>query len=266
MKKIVNFLFFAYFLYANELNEILKTDVIRIGINENTPPFSKLDSNGQLVGFEIEVAKEIVKNLSSNMQIDFIHIDKSDRISALEDNRVDLIISALSVNKERNMRIDFSTPYFFVNTAILTKRVESVDSINSLKGKKIAIIQNTTTHKDFKDDDYSLIFCKDPEDCFLKLQKNEADAFVTDDLILFTYEIKNSEYEVAIKRVGKTDFIAIGVSKNSPKLLEEINKILIKISKNGSFKKVYNETIAPIYEGKVDSANFLLDDIYGGLI
>lgn len=267
MKKLVIlfFLLFSTFSYANNLKEILEKNIIRIGINENTPPFASKNDKGEFIGFEIDLAEELVENISPKLEIAFIHIDKVDRLKALEDNRVDLIISSFTVTKERNEKIDFSSPYFLVNTGVLSRKIDAIRSINDLKNKKLAIIKNTTTYRNLKNDDYDLIFCKHPKECFSELEQQEADAFIGDDMVLFAYEHKNPNYEVAIKRVGKAEFLAIGIAKNNNELLKLINKIILDMHLNKRLQKIYNRNIAPIYDN-MDPKQFLLDDFYKNVL
>lgn len=261
MKKFLLFLCFT-FAFANDLNEILEQKLIRIGINENTPPFSFKNKQGEFLGFEVEMAEELAEELSPELKIEFIYLDKFDRIQALEDNRVDLVISTFTITKERSERIDFSAPYFLVNTGVLSKKNDAFRSMNDLKNKRLAIIPSSTTFKNLKNNDYDLIFCQHSKECFEKLENDEADAFISDDMVLFVYVNKNYNYEVAIKRVGKGEFLAVGLAKNNEELLEKINAILVKMHLNKKFKKIYNRTIAPLYNESITSSEFLLDDFY----
>lgn len=72
----------------------------------------------------------------------------------------------------------------------------------------------------------------------------------------------NRSVEVSIKNLGTTDFLAIGVQKGNKTLLDFINDELIKLSKEGFFKKSFNETIQPFYKGHAEKKYFLLEDIY----
>ena len=76
------------------------------------------------------------------------------------------------------------------------------------------------------------------------------------------YPIVDSNVEVNIKNLGDNVFLGVAVQKGNAELLDTINKGLIALSKEGFFKKAYNNTFEPFYKGTVDKKYFLLDDIY----
>ena len=204
----------AIFVFANSLSEIKQSKVIRVGVYENEPPFSKSSEKG-FEGFEVELANALAGKIFGNSggRIELIPVTNEVRFPMLQNNQADMIIAAASITEERKGSVDFSMPYFTVNLGILTKKDSNIHKIGDLMGKKIGIIRKTTG-------------------------------------------------EAYIKNLGDNVFLGVAVQKGNAELLEAINKGLIALSKEGFFKKAYEDTFESFYKGTVDKKYFLLDDLY----
>ncbi|MSN96316.1 transporter substrate-binding domain-containing protein [Campylobacter sp. FMV-PI01] len=263
MKKIVLFLILlTNFLFGNSLAEIQKSGVIRVGVLGDEPPFSSFE-NGALVGFDIDFAKRITKDIvGENGKIKFIEVTAHNRIEALQKNQVDMVIAEFIVDPEREKVVDFSMPYFAVNTAVLTKVADHYDNISQLRDKNILVEGDTEAEKDLKKMGFKTTSCNDMFHCYSELKAGRGDAFAGANLIVLAYPIVDKKLEVNISSVGTSSYYAIGVQKNNKELLEAINKELITLSKEGFFKKAFEDTLNPFYKGTADKKYFLLDDIY----
>ncbi|WP_295150433.1 transporter substrate-binding domain-containing protein [uncultured Campylobacter sp.] len=138
MKKILlSILLGAGALCANSLADIKQAGEIRIGLQDSQPPFS-FDDNGTLKGFEVDLANELVKNLFGNkkIKIDFIPVASKDRVPSLEQNKVDLIVSKLTVTKDRVQKVDFSYPYYSVQIGVLSRKDDNISRIDQIAHKK----------------------------------------------------------------------------------------------------------------------------------
>ena len=113
-----------------------------------------------------------------------------------------------------------------------------------------------------KDDGYNLTYCNDSVDCYKRLKNGEIDGYCNNNLFVMVYPIVDSNVEVNIKNLGDNVFLGVAVQKGNAELLDTINKGLIALSKEGFFKKAYENTFESFYKGTVDKKYFLLDDLY----
>ena len=115
----------AIFVFANSLSEIKQSKVIRVGVYENEPPFSKSSEKG-FEGFEVELANALAGKIFGNSggRIELIPVTNEVRFPMLQNNQADMIIAAASITEERKGSVDFSMPYFTVNLGILTKKTQ----------------------------------------------------------------------------------------------------------------------------------------------
>lgn len=254
----------AVFVFANSLSEIKQSKLIRVGVYESEPPFSKLGEKG-FEGFEVELANALAGKIfgSAGGRIELIPVTNEMRFPMLQNNQADMMIAAVSVTEDRKGNADFSMPYFTVNLGILTKKNSNIRKISDLAGKKIGVIRKTTGEAYMKKDDgYNLTYCNDSVDCYKRLKNGEIDGYCNNNLFVMVYPIVDSNVEVNIKNLGDNVFLGVAVQKGNAELLDTINKGLIALSKEGFFKKAYEGTFESFYKGTVDKKYFLLDDLY----
>jgi polar amino acid transport system substrate-binding protein len=136
--------------WANEsvsspkFNEILKDGVLRVGVSLFTPWVLK-NKNGQLTGFEIDVAKKLSKDMGVTPK--FISYDWEKLIPALNDGKIDIIIAGMAITPKRALKVNFSLPYATSGIGLATnteatKNIKSVDELNQ-KSIKIGVISET---------------------------------------------------------------------------------------------------------------------------
>lgn len=263
MKKIffVGLMLFSL-VFSSDYAEILKNQNIKIGVSPNMPPFSKL-SGGNFDGFEIEFAKELIgKIFQQGMKITFVPIEQSKRLEAVKQNQVDILIAAYTQNEQRAKQVDFSMPYFSIILALTSKKSQGIKTEADLKGKKIAAIENTNSDIYLKQKGYSVVYCKDNKDCWDKVKSDEAIGFMHNIVSTATIPILDSEFENSIKFGNLAYMDCVVTQKGNKSLVEKINKAIMDLSKDGFFKKKYEETFVPFYRGTLDKKYFILDDIY----
>ncbi|PSM51974.1 amino acid ABC transporter, periplasmic cysteine-binding protein [Campylobacter blaseri] len=264
MKKIIfSLMFFSSILFSNTLEQIESSGVIRIGVNFDYPPFSS-ERDGEFSGFEIEFAKQIGNKLfgSKGGIVKFITEDTDERIPNLQKNNVDIVIDSLTVTDDREKLIDFSMPYFSTNVGLLTRKSDKIKKESDLFGKTVLVIPNTPAGDFFKNKGYNLIKCGGPSECYRLFSSGTGDAFADDNIAVLAFPILDRTMEVGIKNLGDTNYLAIGVQKGNKELLKKINDIMIDLSREGFFKKSFNNTINPFYKGTAEEKYFLLEDIY----
>jgi polar amino acid transport system substrate-binding protein len=140
---------------------------LRIAIKDNLPPLGFRDRLGNLVGFEIDLAREIAKELLGDSNaVEFVPVKNDERFPALLENRVDIAIAQISLTPNRARLVDFSLPYYQERTVLIAKirtsnqgsefNLGSEPRINSgidaasnsgikMQIKKVAALKNSTT-------------------------------------------------------------------------------------------------------------------------
>ena len=263
-KSLFLILLSCVFALANSLSEIKQGRVVRIAVYENEPPFSRV-TDGGFEGFDVELANAIGGKIlgASGGRIELIPVSAQARFPSIQNNQADILIAAASITEERKKNYEFSMPYLSVNSGVLTRKSDNIKKIADLQGKKVGVIRGSTGETYMlKDGGYNLAYCKNSSDCYRRLKSGEIDGACDDNLFVMVYPVADSSVEVNIKSLGENVFLGIAMQRGNAELVEAVNQALISLSKEGFFKKAYNNTFEPFYKGTVDKKYFLLDDIY----
>mgnify|MGYP000902052289 FL=1 len=266
MKKIVLVIcILSTFLFGKSLDEIRSGGVIRVGVADNWKPFSVKDGNsGGFKGFDIELSKKIATKIFGNLdgKVMFIDLDADDRIPALEDDVVDIIAWGFVSTPEREKLVDFSLPYVSFHLAALTKTGSEIARLDDLRKSKVAVVSWSFAESEMERMGIDTLSYPEEDYAYEAVKSGEVDAYVDDNLRLMSYSAVDGGVEVAIKKIDQSVFYSLGTKKGNKELLDEINKALIGLSKEGFFKKAYDEIFAPFYKDTVDKNQFLLDEFY----
>ncbi len=133
------------------LKRIAETGSFRIGYVPDAPPLSFVDGEGNVVGYSIDLCRQIASAIRDDLGIDQINIEfeplvaMEDRIRAVEQGEVDIECGATTVTLSRRERIDFTLMTFITGSAILSTKAKAIASIDDLDKKRIAVVAGTTT-------------------------------------------------------------------------------------------------------------------------
>jgi len=116
---------------------------LRIGTDPTYPPFESKNAQGQLVGFDIDLANEICKRIQAKCT--YVESDFDALIPSLKAKKIDAIISSLSITEKRQEEIGFSEKLYAANARLVAAKGSPLQpTIESLKGKNIGLLQGTT--------------------------------------------------------------------------------------------------------------------------
>ena len=128
---------------ARPLEEILKSGVIRIGINPNSPPMSSMGAGNQYEGFDIDVGNAIAKGM--NIKAEFIPTEVAQRIPFLTSNRADIMLGALTRNPSRALVIDYTLPLHTESMSMLSTSKLNLKSWQELNNEKYTYVTVRST-------------------------------------------------------------------------------------------------------------------------
>ncbi len=242
MKKILLALmltFTSISLLAAQTKEDKK--VLTVGMELAYPPFEMSDKDGVPQGVSVDFAKALGKHLGREVIIE--NTAWSGLIPSLKTGRIDLIISSMTITKERQRSINFSIPYAQSSLAILANKDSGVLSIEDLdkKGKKVAVKKGSTGHvyvsKNFKNADI-LVFDKENA-CVLEVVQGKVDGFLYDQLTIYKNHVQHKDTTVAILKSFQKDFEYWGVALNKKdvELKKKVDEFIKKAKADGTFAK-----------------------------
>ena len=223
---------------------------IRIGVEGAYPPFSYVTPEGELAGFDIDIAKALVAAMGK--EIELVPQDWDGIIPALLARKYDAIIASMSITEERKKKVAFSNKYYNTPAKFVSKKgAMSEFSRDNIKGKKIGV-QRATIHDRYLTDNYG----KDVEikryatqdEAYLDLVAGRVDMLLADSVAISDGFLKKPEGQ---------DYAFIGPDLNDPRwfgegtgiairkedqdLVEMFNKAIEQIRTDGTYKKIQDK-------------------------
>lgn len=136
---IVLVLFAAQAFGQQVLSNIVKKGELRIGMSGNQPPFSMKSKTGELIGFEVDLARVLAKNMGVELKL--VEVPFAELMSSLKAGKVDAIMSGMTITPDRNLNALFAGPYTLSGKSILTKSAKVADfNANAASDKKYKIV------------------------------------------------------------------------------------------------------------------------------
>jgi glutamate/aspartate transport system substrate-binding protein len=178
------------------LANIKRTHVVRLGYRESSPPFSFLDQSNRPIGYSLELCEAIVEEIGvevddANLRIEYVKVTSDDRIAAVLQNKVDLECGSTTANAERAKQVAFSPLMFVAGTKLMVPRSSTISAPTDLKGKTVVVTKGTTNEQAMHDVDkkfslgLNILTSPDHEQSYQMLVDGKADAFATDDILLY---------------------------------------------------------------------------------
>jgi len=240
MKKILFWIGLSGLFFSGCLSG--EKDVLRVGMELAYPPFEMTDTNGTPAGISVDMAYELGEYLGRPVQISNISFDGL--IPSLKTGKIDMIISSMTITEERSRSVTFSNPYSKAYLALLLNRdspVESAEDLNK-KGRVIAVKKGTTGHLYARENLPSArinVFDKESA-CVLEVVQGKADAFIYDQMTIFTQWQKNLKTTRAVLEPFQDDFEYWGIAmrKGDLKLQGQVNAFLLEFKKSGGFERL----------------------------
>lgn len=152
-KKVALFiiiLFIPTVLFSQEngaLDRILKRGELRVGTSGSQPPFTMKSKEGQLMGYEIDIANLLADAM--NLKFTFVAKPFSELLPALEKGEIDVVMSGMTITPERNLKFTFAGPYTVSGKSILAKsaRLSALDEMGEINRPtiKVAALKGSTS-------------------------------------------------------------------------------------------------------------------------
>lgn len=223
---------------GDQLAKILEAGKIVIGTEGTYSPNSYHDESGELVGFDVEVARKVAEKLG--VEAEFMEAEWDSLFAAMDSGRIDTVINEVEYSDERALKYDFSQPYTYIHGAIMVKGDnEEIDSFEDLDGKKAA--QNLTSSWGTMAEEYGaeLVGVDAVSQCVDLLLSGRADATLNVETAFADY-LKNHP-DADVKIVARTEEVSsslIPVKKGNEDLLKAVNDALDELRQSGELAEL----------------------------
>lgn len=180
---------------SGTLAKVQESGGIAIAYRDSSVPFSYLDVRGQPIGYSIELCKSLVQAIEyvvhKPLAIRWVPVTSATRFEAITSGKADLECGSTTSNLERQKTVAFSPTFFVAGTKLLVRRGSPVRDYTQLKGRKVAVTAGTTNEKTLQNLSQRLHLnlqimpMRDHAESFAQVASGAADAFATDDVLLY---------------------------------------------------------------------------------
>lgn len=229
------------------LSKIKEAGKIILGTSADYPPYefiANVDGKEEIVGFDIEIAKEIAKDLGVTLEI--MNMDFDGLLDALKAGNIDFVISGMTPREDRKEQVDFSMNYYTAEQAVVirTEDADKYKKIEDLKGKTIGAqkgaIQETIASEQIEN--ANIIALKKIPDLVMELKSKKIEALVVEAPVAKGYVNNNKDIIISdIGVVDDTGAAAIAIKKGNEDLVGEINKTLERLIADKTIDKLVAE-------------------------
>lgn len=216
-----------------------------IGLDDNFAPMGYRNENNEIVGMDIDLAREACKRIG--VEAEFKPIDWGAKEAELKSKRIDAIWNCFTLNEERAKIYGMSKPYMQNAQLVVVSADSDIQSLADLKGKIIAVQDDSTgaqimedaKNKELKASLQDYRKYPDFAAIYMELDNKRVDAAIVDAVLARGYydKLKPGQYRI-LNETMSDEVVSVAFRKDDKEFMEKINKALDEMKKDGTCKKI----------------------------
>lgn len=235
---------------GSAMDQIRARGKLVVGVKFDQPLFGFRDpKSGEIDGFDIAVAYELARSMGLKpAQVQFVETVSRDRIPALQQGRVDLVVATMSITPDRQAQIDMSRPYFVAGQSILVRaETDDIQSVQSLNGRRVCTVLGSTSENAVaqRAPQALLLSLDGYAPCVQALKDGQVDAVTTDNSILAGF----ANGDASLKLVGgqfTQELYVVGVPKGRGDLTGFVNEVVGEMLADGTWDRIYQQYLGGV--------------------
>lgn len=260
-------------LAADTLERARKTGTLRLGFRVDAPPYSYRAANGDPSGYIVDLCREVAAGIGKaqnipSLKIDYVEVSSTSRLTALRDGKIDILCDPTSMTMSRRAMVDFSLPTFIDGAGVL-HRANELYRLEDLRGKKIGVLQGTTTEEVLRATlaqlgiEAEIIPVQTHPDGVQSLSAGKVDAYFADRGIL-SYHVLNSRSPAGMKLSDQYytfETYALALPRGDDKLRLLVDATLAELYRTERVKKIYASSFGTFPPDQFIRALFVINGV-----
>lgn len=231
---------------AGSLDEIAKRGKLRVGMEPGYMPFELTNQKGEIIGFDVDMAKRMAKAMG--VELELVSTAWDGIIPALLTDKFDVIMSGMTLTQERNMSINFASPYIQIGQSVIVsnKVIDGVKSYKDLNDPKYTVASKlgTTGEQATKRliPNAKYVSFETEQEGVLEVVNGKVDAFIYD--LPYNAIAVNQRGQGKVTHLDKAftfEPLAWGIRKGDPDFLNWLNNFMFQIKNDGTYDKIYQK-------------------------
>ncbi len=227
----------------DSLDKVKSEGKLVLGFDEYYPPMGFRDEEGNITGFDIDLAAEVCRRMGIELVPKPINWDSKEK--ELNSGSIDCIWNGLSVSAERAESMNLSKPYMNNDLIFVVKGAGRIRSVADLKGRTVGTQKGSSSETVLNASDlsrsFSVVYEDDNVTLLEKLEEGTVDAVFLDSIFAYYYISRNDKELYILPTVLETEKIAIGFRKGDDRLRDGVQEILHQMNSDGTLKKISDE-------------------------
>ncbi|WP_107941917.1 basic amino acid ABC transporter substrate-binding protein [Metasolibacillus sp. FSL H7-0170] len=213
-----------------------------VGTEATFAPFESIDTNGNIVGIDVDVLQAIADEVG--IQVEWKNIGWDAVFSTINNKETDIGASGITITEDRQKTFDFTEPYYESKLLIAVREDSTISSLEELKDKKIAVQINATGHVAAKklqgETSKNILAFESQPFAIQEMLNGNADAAIGDNAVVYEYIKANPDKKLKVVEddAFEKEYYGFMVRKGNTELLDKLNEGLQKIKDNGKLKEI----------------------------
>ncbi len=235
------------FAPGSYMAELQQKGKIVVGVKFDVPQFGFNNPTTNTVeGFDVDMAKEIAKALG--VKDEFVEAISKNRIPFIQEGKVDIVFSTMTITDERKKQIDFSDVYYVAAQSFLNKKGQDPMTVKTAAGKKVCTAKGSTSELNLPavQPDVEMVLQDAYAQCVQLLRNDQVDAVSTDDVILLQF-LKNDPdiLQVSTETFSREPYGA-GMKKGRSGFQAFVNGVIADLKSSGRWAAIYKKWVTPV--------------------
>jgi len=236
------------------LKKIKDSRTVTLGYRASSIPFSYLNKLHEPIGYSIDLCNEVVKEISSELEgveigVSYTLVRAETRIPAVRSGEIDLECGSTTANFQRKKEVAFSPIFFVAGTKILVPRSSAISSYRDLRDKTVVVTAGTTNEaavqaiSEKQHLGIKFLVGKDHAESFAILKEGKADAFATDDVLLYGLVAttgSSDQYHVVGEYLSYDPY-GLMYRKDDPDFTAIVDRTFSRLAQSRELIQLYNK-------------------------
>jgi polar amino acid transport system substrate-binding protein len=232
---------------ADKLDDIKARGKLLVGNSETSPPFSSRE-NGKIVGYDVDLAAAVARRLGVGME--FVSVKNSERIPALQQDRIDLAASGMTRADNRRDQMGFSLAYLVSPHTVIIRKDSGIIAVKQMAEKKLALVKGASVDRELKQavPTMEIVFFDTYAECFDALRDRKVSGFLADEVLLWAFAQKSGSPQdyMMIPDYELPRTAGFGIKKDEPRFTKFVDDTLLDLEKSGAAQKIFDKWFAPV--------------------